>query len=79
MPRCDRTQVNPEVLKNDEQLKKALADVTPQILVNAIDELLLTQLGREKGMKLNDEQFNRWLTSMRKDQDSRTRSDSRTP
>ncbi len=61
-------QVNPEVLKNDEQLKKALADVTPQILANAIDELLLTQLGREKGMKLNDEQFNRWLTSMRKDQ-----------
>jgi parvulin-like peptidyl-prolyl isomerase len=61
-------KLNPDTLKNDDQLKKALADVTPQILVAAIDELLLTQLGREKGMKLSDEQFNRWLTSMRKDQ-----------
>ena len=60
--------LNPELLKNDEQLKKALADVTPQLLVAAIDEMLLTQLGREKGLKLSDEQFNRWLTSMRKEQ-----------
>ena len=37
------------MLKNDEQLKKALADVTPQILANAIDELLLTQLGTREG------------------------------
>src|SRR5690349_3925081 len=37
-------KVNPEVLKNDEQLKKALADVTPMLLVNAIDELLVVQL-----------------------------------
>jgi peptidyl-prolyl cis-trans isomerase SurA len=60
--------LNPEILKNDEQLKKAIADVTPQLLVAAIDELLLTQLGREKGYKLSDEQFNRWLTDMRKEQ-----------
>jgi peptidyl-prolyl cis-trans isomerase SurA len=60
--------VNPEVLKNDEQLKKVLADITPQILVNAIDELLLLQLGKERGLKLSDDQFNRWLTGMRKDQ-----------
>ena len=25
-------------------------------------------MGREKGLQLSDEQFNRWLTSMRKDQ-----------
>jgi peptidyl-prolyl cis-trans isomerase SurA len=49
-------------------LKKALADVTPQLLVNAVDELLVIQLGREKGLRLSDEQFNRWLTTMRKDQ-----------
>jgi peptidyl-prolyl cis-trans isomerase SurA len=60
--------LNPDVLKNDDQLKKALAEVTPQLLVNAIDELLVIQLGREKGLRLSDEQFNRWLTSMRKDQ-----------
>ena len=56
------------MLKNDEQLKKALAEVTPQLLVAAVDELLVIQLGREKGLRLSDEQFNRWLTSMRKDQ-----------
>ena len=61
-------KLNPEILKNDEELKKALAEVTPQILVAAIDELLVTQLGREKGLKLSDEQFNRWLADMRKDQ-----------
>jgi peptidyl-prolyl cis-trans isomerase SurA len=61
-------KLNPEVLNNDEQLKKALAEVTPQILVSAIDELLLLQRGRERGFKLTDEQFNRWLTDMRKDQ-----------
>ena len=37
--------VDPEALKNDEQLKKALAEVTPRILVDAIDELLLVQRG----------------------------------
>ena len=61
-------KITPETLKNDEQLKKAIAEVTPQLLVNAIDELLVIQLGREKGLHLSDEQFNRWLTSMRKDQ-----------
>jgi peptidyl-prolyl cis-trans isomerase SurA len=63
-----QSKISPEVLKNDEQLKKALAEVTPQLLVAAVDELLVIQLGREKGLHLSDEQFNRWLTSMRKDQ-----------
>jgi peptidyl-prolyl cis-trans isomerase SurA len=61
-------RVSPDVLKNDEQLKKAINEVTPQLLVNAIDELLVVQLGREKNLRLSDEQFNRWLASMRKDQ-----------
>src|ERR1700754_4503386 len=60
--------MDPDSLKNDEELKKALADVTPQILVSAIDEMLLLQLGKEKGLHLSDEQFNRWLASMRKEQ-----------
>jgi peptidyl-prolyl cis-trans isomerase SurA len=60
--------IDPEKLASDEQLKKALAEVTPQILVSAIEELLLTQLGREKGLKLSDEMFNRWLANMRKEQ-----------
>jgi peptidyl-prolyl cis-trans isomerase SurA len=58
--------VDAEAMKNDEALKKALLEVTPELLVNAIDELLLTQLGREKGYRLQDEQFQSWLTDMRK-------------
>src|SRR3990170_4229848 len=57
--------VDAEAMKNDEALKKALLEVTPALLVNAIDELLLTQLGREKGYRLQDDQFQSWLTEMR--------------
>src|SRR5262245_22744376 len=60
--------VSPEALQNDAQLRKMLADITPKILVDAIDELLLVQLGREKGLRLTDEMFNRWLTNLRKEQ-----------
>lgn len=64
----DRGPVNAESLKNDAELRKALLDVTPQLLVNAIDELLVVQLGREKGYKLQDEQFKSWLDNLRKEQ-----------
>jgi peptidyl-prolyl cis-trans isomerase SurA len=42
---------------NDAELKKALAEVTPQVIVNAVDELLLVQRGREMGYSLGAEQF----------------------
>src|SRR5688572_19855941 len=46
-----------EAVKNDVELRKALLEVTPQLLVEAIDELLLVQLGREKGYTFSDTQF----------------------
>src|SRR6185503_3456070 len=60
--------VSPEAMKNDEQLKKTLAEVTPRILVEAIDELLMVQLAKERGYKLRDEQFRDWLAALRKEQ-----------
>ena len=60
--------IDPESLKNDEQLKKALAEVTPALLVEAVDELLLVQLGKERGYKLSDQQFKEWLSALRKEQ-----------
>ena len=60
--------IDPESLKNDEQLKKAIAEVTPRLLVEAVDELLLVQLGKERGYKLSDQQFKEWLTALRKEQ-----------
>ena len=62
------SQVDAEALKNDEQLKKMLAEVTPRILVEAIDELLLIQLGKEKGYRVTDQQFKDWLADLRKNQ-----------
>jgi len=61
-------QVNPESLKNDETLKKMLADLTPQLIVNAVDELLLLQRGREMNLRLSDEQFKQVVAGIRKDQ-----------
>src|SRR4026208_378926 len=61
--------VSPEALKNDEQLKKALAEVTPRILVEAIDEMLMVQLAKERGYKLRDEQVREGLRDPRKGED----------
>jgi peptidyl-prolyl cis-trans isomerase SurA len=61
-------QVDPDSLKSDETLKKALAEVTPQLLVNAIDELLLLQRGRELGLHLGDDQFKAVVSNIRKEQ-----------
>jgi peptidyl-prolyl cis-trans isomerase SurA len=60
--------LKPETVKDDAELKKALDEVTPQILVDAVDELLLLQMGKEKGYHLSDEQFKGWLDNLRKEQ-----------
>jgi len=61
-------QVDPESMKNDEQLKKMLAEVTPEVLVNSVDELLLLQRGRELGFHLGDDQFKQVVANIRKEQ-----------
>jgi len=61
-------QIDPELLKDDARLKAALSEVTPAIIVDAIDELLLLQMGKEKGYKLSDEQFKGWLSKLREEQ-----------
>src|SRR4051794_6944185 len=49
--------LKPEMVNNNDELKKAVDEVTPRLLVDAIDELLLLQMGKEKGMHLSDDQF----------------------
>ena len=63
-----KSEVDLQALQNDAQLRKALAEITPQILMDMIDDLLLMQLGREKGLRLSDDMFNRWLGNLRKEQ-----------
>jgi peptidyl-prolyl cis-trans isomerase SurA len=63
-----KQDVDPKVLKNDEQLKKLVAEVTPRVIVDAVDELLLLQLGRDKGYHLSDDQFRDIVNNIRKEQ-----------
>jgi len=66
--RMNGKDVDPESLKNDEGLKKALAEITPRVLVNAIDELLLLQHGKDLGLHLGDDQFKAVVNNIRKEQ-----------
>lgn len=52
---------------NDAQLRQMLDSVTPQLLVNTIDEMLLVQRGHELGYKMSDEQFQSVIDSIKKD------------
>ncbi|HUR49264.1 MAG TPA: peptidylprolyl isomerase, partial [Acidimicrobiales bacterium] len=61
-------ELKADIANNSEELKKAMDEVTPQLLVEAIDELLLLQMGKEKGYHLSDEQFKSWLENLRKEQ-----------
>ncbi len=52
---------------NDADLKKRVEQLTPQILVDAIDEMLLIQRAKELGYHMTDEQFNDVLTRLKAD------------
>jgi peptidyl-prolyl cis-trans isomerase SurA len=52
---------------SDEELRKALVEVTPEVIVNAVDELLLVQRGRELGYALGNEQFRNIVDNIKKE------------
>ena len=57
-------------LKSDaanSALRKALDEVTPQIVLDVVDETLLTQRGKELGYKLADDQFKSIVESIKKE------------
>ena len=55
------------VSADSPELKKAVAESTPQIILSAIDELLLVQRGRELGYVMSDDQFKSILDGIKKD------------
>ena len=61
------SKIDPSVLRNEEELKQALAKVTPRILVTTIDEMLLMQRAKELGMSVTDTQFAEVLDSIKRD------------
>jgi peptidyl-prolyl cis-trans isomerase SurA len=58
-------QIDPKT--DDAQLRRMLDQVTPQLLVNTVDEMILVQRGRELGYRMADDQFNSVLDSIKKD------------
>jgi parvulin-like peptidyl-prolyl isomerase len=52
---------------SDDELKKAIVELTPDLLVEAVDEILLLQRGKELGYKVTDEQFKRVIENIRKE------------
>src|SRR5262245_14066096 len=51
---------------NSPELKKAIAETTPDLILSTVDELLLMQRGRELGYALGDEQFKQILDNIKK-------------
>lgn len=62
----NRQVKNPQDLQNDAVLSKALSDITPNILLEVIDELLLVQRGREIGATFSDANFAQTIENIKK-------------
>src|SRR6185503_19179337 len=60
-------QVDPKTDPSDAQLRKMLDDVTPQLLVNLVDEMLLVQRGHELGYTMTNDRFQSIVDSIKKD------------
>jgi peptidyl-prolyl cis-trans isomerase SurA len=53
--------------ENDTALQKALAEITPGIIVEAVDEMLMVQRGKELGYTMSTEQFNNIVENIKKE------------
>jgi peptidyl-prolyl cis-trans isomerase SurA len=61
-------QRNPNLRPNsDDELQKALAEVTPPVIVDAVDEMLLVQRGKELGYTMTAERFNSIVENIKKE------------
>ena len=52
---------------DDAALKKTIEDITPEVVSEAIDELLLVQRGKALNYKMTDEDFDRLVQNIRKE------------
>jgi len=58
-------QIDLTTAKGNEELRKAIEEVTPTILVNVVDEMLIVQRGKELGYKVSDEQYKQILDNLK--------------
>jgi peptidyl-prolyl cis-trans isomerase SurA len=52
---------------SDQQLRKVLDDLMPQLMVDAINEMVVVQRGKELGYSLGEEQFKSVVDNIRKE------------
>jgi peptidyl-prolyl cis-trans isomerase SurA len=52
---------------SNQQLRKALDEITPQIMVDVVNEMLVVQRGRELGYSLSNEQFSGIVENIKKE------------
>lgn len=57
--------VDAKQLSTDPGLLKALQEITPKLLVEAVDQLLIVQYGRELGVKFTEERFQAALKNVK--------------
>ncbi|MEP6782968.1 MAG: peptidyl-prolyl cis-trans isomerase [Acidobacteriota bacterium] len=61
-------QKNPNLKPDsDAALQKALVEVTPEVIVAAVDELLMVQKGKELGYSMTTERFNSIVENIKKE------------
>jgi peptidyl-prolyl cis-trans isomerase SurA len=61
-------QKNPNLRPNsDAELQTALAEVTPGVIVDAVDEMLMVQRGKELGFTMSTDRFNSIVENIKKE------------
>ena len=58
-------QIDLSTPQGNEELRKTIAEVTPALLVNVIDEMLIVQRGKELGYRVSEEQFKQILDNLK--------------
>jgi peptidyl-prolyl cis-trans isomerase SurA len=62
-----RAQPNVAQIQDDATLQRVIRELTPKILAQSVDDLLLLQRGRELGFQMTEERFQTVLDSVKKD------------
>jgi parvulin-like peptidyl-prolyl isomerase len=63
----NKRQLSQMDLQTDARLREELIKITPEILSNAIDELIVVQRGRELGLRMSDAVFKEYVDNIKKE------------
>lgn len=63
----DKLQEDGKAALQGEALEKAVTDIMPDLLVTAVDEMLLLQRGKELAFRMSEEQFKELVDNIKKD------------